>query len=336
LPRIFNAFEQGGSNVTRQFGGLGLGLTISKKLAELHGGTLTARSEGPGKGATFTLTLNSIPSPTISPSHQKPTAGDETTLARQGMPDRTGMRILLVEDHRDSARILARVLRAAGHHVAVAHSMASAMERIASTNYQLLISDLGLPDGSGLDLMKQIHGKFPGIALTGYAQEADLAATRQAGFVEHFTKPVNIQQLMKTIERLCPVQRGGGGGSVRLDDELIMCDNVTHEGDLYSRASSSDRGLGSQRRTLWDDPRQRSQRPGRPTYSGIEPAPAGPLCQMETVEKVRPRVGEARRRPAGGRDHFRGPRSLNRHNLWPASLPAKASISTPLSSQSST
>ena len=121
LPRIFNAFEQGGRQTTRQFGGLGLGLTIAKAMVEMHGGTIEAHSEGKGKGATFTIRL-----PLLSAA-----AADDGTSAETGVarPPRTApLRILLVEDQGDTARIMRRVLSAKGHEVQIAADVAMALQ----------------------------------------------------------------------------------------------------------------------------------------------------------------------------------------------------------------
>ncbi|HYG65303.1 MAG TPA: ATP-binding protein, partial [Thermoanaerobaculia bacterium] len=124
LPRIFDAFEQGGSSVTRQFGGLGLGLAISKSLVDLHGGTLTAASEGPGRGATFTLEL-----PALIPDA---TTAAGAAAAAPAPPENRGARLLLVEDHLDTADAMARLLGSFGYDVRVAGTVASALEAAES------------------------------------------------------------------------------------------------------------------------------------------------------------------------------------------------------------
>ena len=150
LPRIFNAFEQGGADVTRRFGGLGLGLAISKNLVDLHGGSIEAASEGPGQGAAFTVIL---------PAVEASVADPEPKLETRRVPDRP-LHILLVEDHADTAEAMAELLQARGYQVTVALSRAgglAAAEAVAaggSPPLDVLISDLGLPDGSGLDLMR--------------------------------------------------------------------------------------------------------------------------------------------------------------------------------------
>lgn len=195
LVRIFEPFEQVSREVAHRFGGLGLGLAISKKVAESHGGTLVAHSEGCGRGATFTLELPSRDGPPIASAWQALPENDKM---------KTKLRILVVEDHADTARILRNLLRDCGHEVAIAGSLASARSELAGRAFDLLISDLGLPDGNGLDLMREIRSGFgvPGIALSGYGMAEDIARSREAGFRDHIIKPVNLSALEAAIERV--------------------------------------------------------------------------------------------------------------------------------------
>jgi signal transduction histidine kinase/ActR/RegA family two-component response regulator len=195
LPRLFDAFEQGGVGTTRQFGGLGLGLTISRAMVTMHGGTISAHSAGKDKGATFSVRLPLMGAGAV-PSHVAPRGEQET---RQPVRSR---RILLVEDHGDTARIMRRLLEADGHQVEAAADMATALKLIGEQTFDLLLSDLGLPDGSGLDLMRALRSAgstLPGIALSGYGQEEDLAQSRSAGFAAHLTKPVSLPELESAI-----------------------------------------------------------------------------------------------------------------------------------------
>jgi two-component system CheB/CheR fusion protein len=196
LPRIFDAFEQGEKSITRRFGGLGLGLAISKALVELHDGTLTADSAGPGRGAVFTLTLPTLVPTAATGPHAVPGGGAPAPNGG-GSPKR----LLLVEDHEDTARIMARLLRRSRYDVRTAASVSAALETARDNVFDLVISDLGLPDGSGLELMEQLRAMYDlkGIALTGYGMEEDLRRCKDAGFVAHLTKPVNIQALHDAI-----------------------------------------------------------------------------------------------------------------------------------------
>ena len=194
-PRIFEPFEQGGKGMTNRYGGLGLGLAISKRVIDLHGGKISVRSEGQGKGSTFTIKLKAMETSLLE--------GPAYPLDRDGI-DQPSADILLVEDHEDTARALRRMLENAGYQVGYASTLASARDLAAKRRFQLVISDLGLPDGSGLDLMNQLRhsGQVNGIALSGFGADCDVAAAKAAGFAEHFTKPVDWERLRHTIRRL--------------------------------------------------------------------------------------------------------------------------------------
>ena len=208
LPRLFNAFEQGEARAERQQAGLGLGLAISRKLAEAHGGTITAQSDGRGRGATFTVELPLVRAadgaafildqPHVEVS-TRPMSSATSAAARR-------LSVLLVEDHEPTLRAMERLLRQIGHRVTSARSVAAATSTGANDGYDLLISDLGLPDGSGLDIIRQLRDRYAGraIALTGYGMESDVTASREAGFAEHLTKPVDAAALAEAIQRLVP------------------------------------------------------------------------------------------------------------------------------------
>jgi PAS domain S-box-containing protein len=204
LPRIFDAFEQGDSRTATRFGaGLGLGLAISRAIVGFHGGVLEAHSDGPGRGATFRVRL---------PLTQIP-AGAETSAREPSRPAERpakALRILLVEDHVDTAEAIAELLRTLGHEVEVAYDVAAALAAAAEVQSRepagidLVVSDLGLPDGSGLDLMRELAWRYSlkGIALSGYGMEEDLRRSREAGFERHLTKPVNFQALQAVLREV--------------------------------------------------------------------------------------------------------------------------------------
>jgi PAS domain S-box-containing protein len=194
LPRIFNAFEQGEQTKTRRFGGLGLGLSIAKAVVELHNGRLTAASEGQNQGSVFTVELDPI---ATQPGH--------TVAEAAPAPRQDGQRkILLVEDHADTLRILSRLLQKWGYNVQCASSVATALELAAQESFDILVSDIGLPDGSGLDIMRQTKERYGlhGIALSGFGTDDDRRESREAGFDEHLTKPVGIECLRTAVERV--------------------------------------------------------------------------------------------------------------------------------------
>jgi two-component system, chemotaxis family, CheB/CheR fusion protein len=162
----------------------------------MHGGTISAASDGLGRGATFSLEFEPVGEQEV----------DEPAPVGSGAAQggRSEARVLLVEDHADTARILARLLRLSGYQVETAHSAASALEVAGAGVFDIVVSDIGLPDGTGYRLMEQIrerHG-IKGIALSGYGMEDDLRKSRDAGFVEHIVKPVNVQELCEVIDRV--------------------------------------------------------------------------------------------------------------------------------------
>ncbi len=204
IARLFIPFEQGDVSITQQFGGMGLGLAISKALLDLHNGRIEARSEGEGKGTTFIvelpITQSQIPL-------EEAVAPDEAERATR--PVARKLKLLLVEDHLDTLRILGRLLQKQGIEVTPVQSMAKALSAIRSVQetagrFDLIVSDLGLPDGDGLELMRILRDQYGlrGIALSGYGMEEDIEKSREAGFQEHLTKPVKIAELLQAIKRV--------------------------------------------------------------------------------------------------------------------------------------
>lgn len=194
LPRVFRAFDQG-ELPSGSFGGLGLGLAITRALVEMHHGSITAESEGTGRGATFTVRLKTVAAPAAARAN--------TPVAA---PQHAVLRLLLVEDHDSTREVLARILRRAGHDVQTAASASEAMALIRGPDgFDALISDLGLPDQSGFDLLQQIradHQRLPAIALSGYGMEEDVKRAHDAGFNAHLVKPVPFDQLRALLEQV--------------------------------------------------------------------------------------------------------------------------------------
>ncbi len=197
MESIFNRFEQGERSFQRRFGGLGLGLTISRSLAEAHGGTLVAQSKGRNSGATFILMLGTVPAHvSVKKARKRAHAAGRS------------LRILLVDDHSDTCTALEKLLARRGHTVAAAGNMQSALATAERDQFDLLISDVGLPDGSGLELMTRLRAKtgIRGIAISGFGMNGDVEKSKQAGFFEHLVKPVNVEKLEAAIKHAMSAQ----------------------------------------------------------------------------------------------------------------------------------
>jgi signal transduction histidine kinase/ActR/RegA family two-component response regulator len=212
--RIFAPFAQGDHALAdsgRNFGGLGLGLAISKELAELHGGSLKVSSAGRGHGATFTVELPASGCPVTKAANGNLRAGIDAPNAR-------GLRILLVEDHPATRNVLSALLKQKGHGVVAAGSVAEGLRLAEGARPDLLISDLGLPDGTGWKLMNDLRAQHPrlaGIALSGYGMDSDLQRTHEAGFAAHLIKPVSLERLDAALQQvaLTPALRESDGES---------------------------------------------------------------------------------------------------------------------------
>lgn len=191
IERIFQPFEQ----VGKRAGGLGLGLAISRGLVEAHGGTLTATSDGPGRGATFRVELA-----VLSGVEDVPRTAPAPRSGRQAVGTR---RVLLIEDHADTLSAVRELLAELSCEILAVGSVQDALAAAETQSFDLVLSDLGLPDGSGLDLMRQLRDRYglAGIAVTGYGMKDDVRQSREAGFVDHLVKPITFQRLAGAIER---------------------------------------------------------------------------------------------------------------------------------------
>ena len=173
MPRVFDAFEQGSPLVSRQFGGMGLGLGIAKALVDLHNGQITAASTGLNQGTTMTVEL---------PIAEKVVANRMSDLKPPNpkMAEATGSRVLLVEDHADTSRMLSRFLSLSGYKVKTACTAAAALEIAQAEPFDIMISDIGLPDLTGYELMREIRSRYPGegIAVSGFGMEEDIDKSR--------------------------------------------------------------------------------------------------------------------------------------------------------------
>jgi PAS domain S-box-containing protein len=203
LPRIFEAFEQADQSASRPFGGLGIGLTICKAIVDQHGGSIHADSEGSGKGASFRVEFPVV-------QNVKGATAAHPRDAAMRMSD--SLRVLLVDDHEDTLRVLRRLLEAVGYKVATAGSAAAALDYVTANEIDVLVSDIGLPDGSGLDLVRKLKRirNVPAVAASGFGSGIDIQNSRDAGFCAHLTKPLDFNLLHATIQKAA---RDGGSQS---------------------------------------------------------------------------------------------------------------------------
>ena len=211
LPHIFERFKQGNPSITRRFGGLGLGLSIAKHLVDLHGGSISADSKGEGLGASFTVRL---PTGTFS---QDATGSVQTGVSKAATFSSDvldGIRIMIVEDEKDTLEFLGRFLAAHGAEVVTAASAMQALALLPAARPNLLISDIGLPDVDGYELLQRVRqldasaaGGIPAIALTAYARVEDRMLAFRAGYQAHLTKPVEPTELVATIIDLAKLSR---------------------------------------------------------------------------------------------------------------------------------
>ncbi|HEY6912490.1 MAG TPA: ATP-binding protein, partial [Myxococcales bacterium] len=196
LPHLFELFVQGPRGIDRSQGGMGIGLALVRRLAEMHGGTAAASSGGPGKGATFTVEL-----PAIAPA-----VAGETAQAPRPRPG--ARRILLIEDNDDARTMLRDALALSGHEVADAADGTTGLAIASSHPPEIAVIDIGLPDIDGYEvarrLRRSVAGEIALIALTGYGQHEDRRRSHDAGFGMHLTKPVDLEQLEAAIAALSP------------------------------------------------------------------------------------------------------------------------------------
>jgi signal transduction histidine kinase/CheY-like chemotaxis protein len=208
LPHMFERFMQADSSITRKFGGLGLGLAIVRHIAELHGGTVEVQSAGEGKGARFTVRLP-IKSVQLSPltsapeMRQRVEAGPVNDLSLQSI------KIVVVEDDPDTLEFVSDALRSYGATVSDFSSPVEALEKLQSLRADILVSDIGMPEIDGYEFIRQVRslsedagGKIPAIALTAYARTSDRSRALFAGYQRYITKPIDPNELVKTITNL--------------------------------------------------------------------------------------------------------------------------------------
>lgn len=196
LPHIFDMFTQVDAHLSQSQGGLGIGLTLSRRLVQLHGGTIEARSEGPGMGSEFTIRLATVANAEAAATPALAASGP--TVAR---------RVLVVDDNPDGAWTLSGLLETMGHEVRVAHTGAEALAIAETFGPEVVLLDLGLPDFPGYEVARRLRAdpRLSGaylVAQTGWGREEDRALGRAAGFDEHLVKPLTRTDLDRLFARL--------------------------------------------------------------------------------------------------------------------------------------
>jgi signal transduction histidine kinase len=195
LPHVFERFRQGDSSITRQHGGLGLGLSIVRHLVELHGGTVSVESEGEGKGATFRVRLSVL---AVAP-------GSKPDLPAVGLGSVSGMRVLVVDDEADAREMIAYVLRDAGAEVLTCGSAEEALAELTPYDPDVLVCDIGMPVMDGYELIRRVRDRgsmVPAVALTAFARQEDRRRALMGGFQMHASKPINPKELVGVVGAL--------------------------------------------------------------------------------------------------------------------------------------
>jgi CheY-like chemotaxis protein len=198
LESIFEMFVQASPRQKRAGGGLGIGLALARRIAELHGGALEAHSEGPGQGSEFTLRL---------PLMQGQSADAELAAQAEppALPRVVPRRVLVVDDNVDAATTLGRVLQSLGHDTCVVHDGAQALARVAEFHPDIVLLDIGMPGLDGYEVARRLRAlkgerPFRIVAVTGWGQEADREKARDAGFDVHLVKPVEVSDLVRALQ----------------------------------------------------------------------------------------------------------------------------------------
>jgi CheY-like chemotaxis protein len=240
LPRVFDLFTQAERSLDRSQGGLGIGLTLVRRLVELHGGSITASSAGVGRGSEFVVRLPIGSARGVAVAH----GGDPFDLVAEAgkcLP----RRVLIVDDNVDAARLLARLLEARGHRAEVAADGLTALALAQAHSPDLILLDIGLPGMDGYEVarrLREVRGLDQTllVALTGYGQAEDRRRTREAGMDYHLTKPVDPRTLADLLARHWPLERQAAECKGPSQDVSLEADTVWDQ-----LASAAGRGIPS-------------------------------------------------------------------------------------------
>jgi nitrogen-specific signal transduction histidine kinase/CheY-like chemotaxis protein len=200
LPTVFDLFTQASRSLDRSQGGLGIGLTLVRRLIDLHGGSVEARSGGAGTGSEFVVRL-----PVASPDEERP---PEPAAPARAPVSRAALRVMVIDDNVDGAESLAGLLRLLGHEARAAHDGPSGLDAVREFGPDVVLLDLGLPGMDGYEVGRRLQAeygsKFVIAALSGYGREEDRKRSRESGFVAHFVKPIDLNQLRELLGTVHP------------------------------------------------------------------------------------------------------------------------------------